>query len=212
MRKKIKENLPDWLIPRFDELSLFLMSISLLLLLGDVEFRNDAYNLAKNKSILKTTLWVYLFGFGLALTHVFLSRRKSEFEKTALICFAMSTNIMCGLIGGLKALQDSFGIEKIFPIWNITCAIILLILWRLDLIDKENIPNENTTLPELFTGLTALGIIFILSALYFQEHWTTTYSACVIYATTISKLVQRFIISKKSRTKHKRQKELKSTR
>jgi DNA-directed RNA polymerase subunit RPC12/RpoP len=113
----IKESFAS-LIPRYDDLTLFALSLSFVLLWlvnGDLE--QDLVG-AFTKEFATTNLWltiamvVALVGMVLSLINVFFQREKSGLEKSAMLIFAIAVASTMGLH---SAIRDVFGGRRPAP-------------------------------------------------------------------------------------------------
>jgi DNA-directed RNA polymerase subunit RPC12/RpoP len=184
-----------WLIPVYDELSLFLMATTLILLyFVNTTMRVQIYNWISEYG----SEWVYIIGIiflcGLYLSvyHVFTTREKSEPEKWGMLIFAVLTNAVTGIVAGLYVLKNDNvrNWQLVFPIWNILNGILLLLMLRFKIIDEECISDRDASATEVVIGLAAVLIIFALCNYVFKLYWAITFSICIIYATSFDKALQ----------------------
>jgi hypothetical protein len=184
-----------WLIPTYDELSLFLMAFTLLILpAANSQMRRDIYSLLTIDHDLGGHLFVLillsLVGLFLSLFHVFTLRKISEWEKGYMVLFAVIANAGSGIAAGLHMIKGSAGWLLIFPIWNIINGVLLLLMLKLKIINENCISDHTPTTGRVIIGLTAVLIIFALCSFVFKLYWALTYSICVIYATSFDRALQ----------------------
>lgn len=184
-----------WLIPTYDELSLFLMAATLLLLFAtNTQMREDIHsirtmdeNLGGRPSVL---MLLCIVGFYLCLYHVFTLRKKTEWERRFMLLFAVTANATTGIAAGIHLIRGSAGWQLVFPIWNIINGVLLLLMLRLKIINEDCISDHNATPGQVIFGLIAVLIIFALCNFLFELYWALTFSICVIYATNFDRALQ----------------------
>jgi hypothetical protein len=148
-------------------------------------------------------------GLVLCLFHVFSGRKKTRIEKHAMLCFAIVSNAVCGILASLHILGispddprafsilhiwDMFNsadgpsvVSRLFlilPVWNILNCAFLLMSLRVGLIDERNISDEQANRMEVLFGFIVTGCIFVVCQFLFKLYWAITFSICVIYATS----------------------------
>lgn len=126
-----------------------------------------------------------------SIYHAFKHGRKTRFEKRLMLIFATYVNALAGIAGGVHVFKESHGFLMIFPVWNIICGAWLLFLFRTKAIDESNVSDRDVELPHVLVGLAVLGIVFALCQYVCAYYWAITFSICVGYATSFSKLIWR---------------------
>jgi DNA-directed RNA polymerase subunit RPC12/RpoP len=182
-----------FLIPNYDELSLFLMSaVFLILYFTSSKLQDDIITFLMRLDILRRYLYVGLFmlGMSLCLYHVFTPRQKTEIEKNIMLLFAITINAATGIIAGLYMLKDCPGWLLIFPAWNIINSALLIIMQYVNLFDETQISDRDATITQVIIGLAAILIIFYICNNVFNLHWAITYSICIIYTTSFDRGLQ----------------------
>jgi len=186
-----------WLVPTYDELSLFLMAATFILLIitNDTMQEQIGNWLTSSRNIrihLLLLFVVFLGGIALSLYHAFTTKEKTRPEKIVMMLFAVMANAGTGIISGWHVIKNDNvqDWQLIFPIWNIINGALLLIMLRFKIIDEECISDRDATSIQILLGLTALVIIFILCNFVFQLYWAITFSICIVYATSFDKALQ----------------------
>jgi DNA-directed RNA polymerase subunit RPC12/RpoP len=182
-----------FLIPNYDELSLFLMSaVFLILYFTSSNLQDDIITFLMRLDILRRYLYVGLFmlGMSLCLYHVFTPRQKTDVEKGIMLLFAISINAATGIIAGLYMLKGCPGWLLVFPAWNIINSILLIIMQYIDLFDETQISDRDATITQVIIGLAAILTIFFICNNTFKLHWAITYSICIIYTTSFDRGLQ----------------------
>jgi hypothetical protein len=184
-----------WFIPTYDELSLFLMAVTFILL-GAVNaaMREQIYKWLTGTHDLRVYLLfvVFLGGLALSLYHVFTAKEKTDYEKMVMLFFAVVANAGTGIISGWYVIKDSDvnNWQLVFPVWNIINGALLLLMLRLRIIDEKCISDRDTTAVQIILGLAAVLIIFILCNYVFKLYWAVTFSICIVYTTSFDSALQ----------------------
>jgi DNA-directed RNA polymerase subunit RPC12/RpoP/cbb3-type cytochrome oxidase subunit 3 len=201
-----------WLIPTYDDLSLFLTAFTLIMLfVGNAPMRETIckstagfYNHIVGKSYQSSESFVgfvsigafliaimfFLYGFGLSIYHLYTKREKTSFEKQAMLIFAVVTNICTALLAGIYLLRVSIGWTIIFPVWNLINAYLLMVLVQEKMINETCISGRKPTYHQILTGLTVIFVIFILCNFFFKLYWAITFSICIIYTASFNDTLQ----------------------
>lgn len=211
----LRDRIKGFFLPTFSELSLFMMSLSFLLVLFfSKSMRTGLFKfLTGPRSDPRIFMLFVLFGAGLVLSifHVFTERQKSKVEKYAMLFFAVLANAICGILASLHILgispadhgvlsildigdllnnevSNSFvsRIYLILPVWNIINCLLLLVSFRLGWITDRNISDEKAGRFEILLGSLITAAIFVVCQFLFKLYWAITFSICVIYATSFS--------------------------
>lgn len=190
------------LTPRYDELTLFLMATTFLLLLftnATLRAEADEFLFTRFDPRLLILVLLAVAGLVLSICHVFTRRPKSSFEKFLMVLFAVCINGYGGIAAGVHILGQSKGWLIVFPIWNIICGAWLLLLFRCHAIDDSNVSDRNAALPQALIGLAALGALFTLCQYVWDCYWAITLSICVVYATSFSELIWKLATLQRKR-------------
>jgi hypothetical protein len=186
---------PGWLIPTYDELSLFLMAVTLILLyVGNGQMRDQInYFLTHVRDARIFVLaFMFLAGLALCLYHVFTLREKTDFEKKVMLLFAVLTNAGTGIISAWYVIKSSAAHNwlLVFPIWNIVNSVLLLLMLRIRIINEECISDRDATMVQVVIGLASVLIIFTFCNYVFHLYWAITFSICIVYTTSFDKALQ----------------------
>ena len=209
----LRDRIKRFFLPVFSPLSLFMMSLSFLLVFffsetlmsGFFEFL-DSPHAGPRIAIL---LLLFTAGLVLSLYHVFAERKITKIEKYAMLFFAVVSNAFCGIfaskhIMGLSSgdIDLSFlfhirniisgtggpaGASRIFlilPIWNIINCVILLASYRTGVLTEKNISDEKAGRFEVLSAIVVIVGIFVFCRFVFKLYWAITFSICVIYSTS----------------------------
>jgi hypothetical protein len=190
---EVYEENPGFLIPTYDELSLFLMAVTFIILyFTNGKIRTDITWFLMGLDIWRRYIYVGLFlaSILLCLYHVFTSRKKTDFEKGIMLLLAVTVNAATGIVAGIYMIKESPGWLLLFPIWNIINGALLILMLRCNIIDEQCIADRDATAIQIILGLIAVLVIFAFCNYVFKLHWAITFSICIIYATSFDKAVQ----------------------
>lgn len=179
--------------PHYDEVTLFSMSITfILLLLISKTMRTDLHKLIFYDFDLRIVLLAVFFlaGIPFSIFHAFSTREKHLGEKAAMLLFAVFVSAGTGIYAGRHMLQTTTGWLMLFPIWNIIYGGLLLLMFRMRLIGINRISDQNATRRQIMLGLIAVLIIVVCCQFWFRLHWAITFSICIAYTTSLDKAVR----------------------
>lgn len=189
-----------WLIPTYDELSLFLTALATILLFAlNGQMRTLVYRcmvVMRFEPRLLVFGVFFLGGLCLCLYHAFAKTEKTYGEKQCMLFFAVMVNAITAILAGIHLIKGSSGWLLIFPIWNITNGILLLLMLWLKIINETCIRDRKPTAGRIVTGSMALLIIFALCNFAFRLYWALTFSICIIYATSVDRALQSTILGR----------------
>ena len=189
-------------IPRYNELALFLMSIAFVLLFfthadlraGSQELLFDDFDPWRYIALV-----LFMLGILFSLYDVFTTMQKTDWEKKAMLFFAVMVNGVGGVAAGIHVLEDSHGLLMVFPIWNIVNGVLLLLMYRFDIIDESSIVDDNATPFQVLLGSIVIVATFVVCRFVFEMYWAITFSICVTYATNVNGTVQSLFSVPRSR-------------
>ncbi len=182
-----------FLIPTYDELSLFLIAITLIMLcVFNINMRDQLWKFVMQTDDLRTYILVALLfaALCLCLYHPFTTREKSNPEKWLMLVLAVLANGGIGIAAGAYMLERTVGWLAIFPLWNIINGLFLLVMLRLKVIDEKCITDRDATPFQVGFGLIAVVIIFIICNFIYQLYWAITFSICIVYTTSFDRALQ----------------------
>jgi DNA-directed RNA polymerase subunit RPC12/RpoP len=195
---KIARWVAEPFLPKYDDLTLFTLSAALLLLLliyhyspTELERKLNVEWIDKigSRALGNLIILIGIAGIGMVASFfgVFFKRDKGEFLKFAMLCFAVLVTSATGIYAGYIAIKTSQSwLMMIFPAWNIINGVILLLLFRSDLMDIDCITDEHANLWQVILTMVCISIIMAICHFGFHLHWTITYSICVCYTMTLN--------------------------
>jgi len=190
---EIFEEKLGFLVPNYDELTLFLTAITFVILFfTNVTSQNDVSRFLIRLDTWRRYIYILLFMAGLfmCLYHVFTPRKKTDVEKAIMLLFAVTINAATGIIGGIYMIKESPGWLLVFPIWNLANGALMILMQYVNIFDIDCIADRNATPSQVILGLVSVLIIFILSNFVFNLHWAITFSICIVYATSFDRALQ----------------------
>jgi len=181
--------------PSYDEVSLFLMSITMVLIfICNPGVRKQSLDFVFSiTGIFWGGIYVIMYSCGLALSiyHIFSSRQKNNSEKYLMMFFAVLTNGISGICAGVYVFKNSIIWLAVLPIWNIVSgAVLILMLWG-DIIRRQCISDQDATIVQAVIGLAAILAIFFICSYLLGFHWAITFSICVAYSTSFDRVFRR---------------------
>ncbi len=180
------------LLPRYDDLTLFTLSLAFLLLIDETSRRDLTAALLTMHGD-KAPLLFLLIAFGMvcALVGVFLHRKKSEFQRRAMLLFAAYVTAGTGIYAGWRMLDRSQIWLMVFPAWNILDGALLLLLVYARVVDTECITDKKTTFGQVVVTALAIPILLTSCRYLFDLHWATTFSIAVVYTMNLHRILRQ---------------------
>lgn len=189
-------------IPRYTELALFSMSlVFVLLFFTQAELRFESFELFFDDGELLdyfnpkvyVVIGCLILGLIFSAYHVFTDRPKTNFEKGAMVMFAVAANGLSGIAAGIHLLGNSQGFFWVFPIWNIANGLLLLLIGGG--VSEENnfyMAEEDATLFQVLFGTIVVVTIFLICSFGFNMYWALTFSICVAVCGVLENIVDLF--------------------
>ena len=183
-------------LPRYDELTLFLMSVSFaVVMVFDAGVRETVRSMPMARFQwdlypFYTILLLFVSGMVFSVVHVFTTRKKTGFEKTAMLYFAVIANAVAGLLAGAYLLRESQGVLAIFPLWNMFDALALLLMYWTEAVDENAVLDDNACPKAAAAGALAVAVLY-LACRSLGLHWAVSFSVCVTFSANISKELHR---------------------
>jgi DNA-directed RNA polymerase subunit RPC12/RpoP len=180
-----------FLIPRFDNLTLFTFSATLILLFSfNNEIIDDIYKFVSIDARAMALVIASAAGIIFSLFNVFFTREKTEFEKYFMLIFAISVTTGTGIYAGILMLKEHSGWLMIFPIWNIINGGVIVALFRLGIIGTECVTDEAATLFQIALSIITVFVLLLICEYVLKLHWATTFSICACYAISFQGALQ----------------------
>ncbi len=190
----LKQILKRTFIPKFDEVSLFIIAISfILLIVTEPELQEDVlyfYNMLTEDFTGYFTVAFITLGLFFSIFQIFI-KNVGDFQKETILMFVVCINAWAGYSAGMHQLENSQStLMSFFPVWNILSAGILVSVFRLHILTIDSIVDDkNGTLLGTSVCLGVIGFAFYFSKIKFQMHWSLVFSICVFYATSLNLVI-----------------------
>ncbi len=189
------DRLKGLLLPSYDEGTMFLMSVTVVLVTAcSPSLRDRLIDFTFSVSGVffgGAYILIYVCGLVLSIYHIFSSRVKNQTEKYLMLFFAVFTNGTSAICAGFYLLEHSVIWLAVFPIWNIiNGAVLILMLW-FDIVDRRCVSDRDSTIPQAILGLAAVVAVFFACSLLLKFHWAITFSICVAYSTSLDRVVRK---------------------
>jgi hypothetical protein len=190
---EIFEEKLGFLVPNYDELTLFLTAATFIFLFfTNITLQNDVSSFLSRLDIWRRYIYIILFmaGMFMCLYHVFTPRKKTDVEKAIMLLFAVTINAVTGIIAGAYMIKESPGWLLVFPIWNIANGALMVLMQYVNIFDVDCIADRNATARQTVLGLISVLILFIFCNFVFRLHWAITFSICIVYAASFDRALQ----------------------
>lgn len=199
----LKQNIPlhkifgKWVVPRFDELTLFIMSFTaVLLFVVDDVFRKDVFWAPVQTGDITVLLLFTLMVSGLVLSLVesFVDHQRHKLELFCMLAFTIyfqgGTAIAAGVhmlppMEQLGSPEYETGFFWIFPIWNFLNGLYLMLVGPEALETGRIAQREAETSSLVITSVLILLIVLVLYQ-FFSFHWTLSASILVAFASIVT--------------------------
>ena len=190
--------------PTFDELTLFVLAYTCILLIGVNTFRSiksAEIHQSMDGLVVLLPATIIIVGIALSLYHAFSKRKKGMFEKQIMFLFASLVSGFAGIWGGTYLLSNS---EKwswvlVFPVVNIVTSYLILGS-KNRVLDERCIDDRNVTITEVAVSTAIVTTAFFVTANYLHYHWAATLSICVAYGTNLNRMIINILLRKAVQT------------
>jgi hypothetical protein len=183
-------------IPRYDELTLFVMSLTCcLIFLVNVDVLKDAtFSFSKDDLKASIPFAIFFAGLGLSIYRIFVRRIKTSLEKLLMLFFAVFLNAAGAIAAGTYVLEHSQGYAAFFPTLNIINGAWLLLLLRGRVIDENSIIETNVGFRFVCIASGIAILLFLVCQYMLKLYWASTFSICVAHATNLNDPIIRWFI------------------
>jgi len=191
----LRRTIRTLLTPSYNEVSLFLMSITtLLVFIWNPGVRQRSLDLAFSApGIFLAGVYVIMYGCGLVLCvyHIFSSRQKGNVEKYLMLFFAVLTNGISGICAGAYVFRHSILWLAVLPIWNIISGVVLILMLWFEIIDRDCVNDQDATVAQAMIGFVMVLVVFLVCSSLLRLHWAITFSICIAYSTSFERAIRR---------------------
>jgi phage FluMu protein Com len=189
------DRLKSLLLPSYDEVTMFLMSVTVVLVtVCNPSLRDRLIGFIFSVSGVffgGAYILIYICGLVLSIYHIFSSRAKNQTEKYLMLFFAVFTNGTSAMCAGFYLLEHAVIWLAVFPIWNIVSGAVLILMLWFDIVDRRCVSDREATIPQAILGLAALVAVFFACSLLLKFHWAITFSICIAYSTSLDRAVSK---------------------
>jgi phage FluMu protein Com len=189
------DRLKSLLLPSYDEVTMFLMSVTVALVtVCNPSLRDRLMDIIFSVSgvfLGGAYILIYVCGLVLSIYHIFSSRAKSQTEKYLMLFFAVFTNGTSAICAGFYVLRHSVIWLAVFPIWNIVSGAVLILMLWFDIVDRRCVSDREATILQAIVGLAAVVAVFFACSLLLKFHWAITFSICIAYSTSLDRVIRK---------------------
>lgn len=186
--------------PQYDEIVLFTMSFTCILLLLTALF---SYNYQEmeipsldsrvyNPRVIAAIV-VFIAGLILSIYHAFIDRPKTNLEKSIMLFFAVLLNAFSGVMAGFYDYGNMSGWIVVFPVVNMVNSIVLIYMWRTGILGESSISDQHAPRSKILLAAATVLILFYLCQVVYRLIWIQTLSICLVYSLNFMRLLESLI-------------------
>ncbi len=197
---------PAWFVPTYDQLSLFLMSITFIILaIINTTLQKDIFKIimisfgfGEASVYIIFLLLMCLAGMCLSLYHMFANKEAGDTEKKLMVTFAAVINAVTSILASYYIIRSekTSGILLIFPILNLINAALIILMLYLKIINRNCIIKRNVSFFRAGFSLILSIIILLLCEYIFKIYWAITFSICMAYVTSFDRAISNTLSDK----------------
>jgi hypothetical protein len=177
-------------LPNYDRLTLYVHAITFLLLFFYNEnFRNYIFEDYKEFEKHIFLFVMFFSGIILSIINVFLKGEIDDLLKTLMLFFIILSNFYIAFYTFNNSINNNiYTFEYIIISFNTFWSMVMIILFRIDIINDKNISDDDVPLYKVFIITFAVGVLlFILNNIAIVD-WNISY-ATIISITFIVKII-----------------------
>jgi len=183
-RRRLAARRLRWLpLPRCDDVTLFALSSAFSLLWfidpGPAADLREAFTLLSLHEVSFVPA-LTLVVTAVSLLNLLLQRPKSDREEFMMLLFVVTVAAGTGVRAGHVAMQEHLGRLMAFPAWSIVSSVLLLLLFRLGLVDSDSISRKAGVLQVILTAVSVTALLAVCQY-HFKLHWAITFSIVICY-------------------------------
>lgn len=186
-----------FLIPQYDEIVLFTMSFTCVVLLingllsynQNIEFTSSE---EYGPRIIIAGI-IFLAGLVLSLYHAFVDRPKTTLEKSFMLLFAVLVNAFSGFMASGYDLANASGWIIVFPILNMINSVFLLFMWRAGVLNESSISDQNAPRGQVMLAAAMVLILYYVCHGIYELIWIQTLSICLVYSINFVRLIESMV-------------------
>jgi hypothetical protein len=175
------------LIPRYTEVSLFLTALTFILVyLSNDEATRAVAGFATISPHVFLLFIFFVFGLFFSFYYALSDKETPGIAKFCMLIFVILTNFGVALFAFISISKEVHDYYIIFPAVNVINALIILTLFRAQIVDTNCISDKNARPVELAVGSLAVLILFLISQYLLKNYWAITFSICLSYSVMIN--------------------------
>jgi len=184
-------------IPQYDEIVLFTMSFTCVLLLitgilsNYQELQIDPPREYDPRIV--AAIFIFIAGLVLSLYHAVIQRPKSQLEKSFMLFFAVLVNAFSGFMASGYDLTGTSGWLIVFPLLNMVNSVLLLVMWRARAFDESCISDRHAQRGQVVLAAAIVLALYYLCHVIYNLIWIQTFSICLVYSTNLIKVVESWV-------------------
>ncbi|GAB5409724.1 MAG: hypothetical protein BalsKO_20890 [Balneolaceae bacterium] len=198
IREELEEikNFFKWIIRRvfgkvYDELSLFVISLSFILIL--ILNKNsilDLLFLADKDFRIYIVVLGFIYGIFYSIYHVFTDKEKSENSKTWMLFFALTLQLLVAIIAlSYTLIDDSASI--IYPLLNFIYVFVMYKLQEYDSLKLFKVSDRDTSIIEVILATILVLVVVLISEFLLENIWIETLSIAILLGNQISSFAHK---------------------
>jgi hypothetical protein len=184
-------------IPQYDEIVLFTMSFTcVLLLITGVLSNYQEIQLDPPRGYdprIIAVCFIFIAGLVLSLYHAVIQRPKSQMEKSFMLLFAVLVNAFSGFMASGYDLNGTSGWLIVFPISNMINSVLLLFMWRAGVLDESCISDRHAPKGQVMLAAAIVLLFYYICHVIYNLMWIQTFSICIFYATNFIKVIESWV-------------------
>ncbi len=185
------------LLPQYDEIVLFTMSFTcvLLLITGIFSIDQEAQFVPRRgyDPQMIAIIFIFIAGLVLSIYHAFVDRPKTQIEKSFMLFFAVLVNAFSGFMASAYDLANTSGWLEVFPILNMVNCLVLLFMWRIGVLDESSISDQHAPRIQVLLAMAIILLLYYICHIIYNLTWIQTLSICLVYSINFIKLIESFV-------------------
>lgn len=190
--------LRNWLdkykiLPSFDEDTVFLMIVSLIIIYFFVD-ASVKYEIMTILAWSKKAILIVIAGIAFTIYTTFLKRFRTETQKHYMLWFALIINVVIGITAFLDIkVQNTSPLFFIFPALNIATFFMILIFWYVDLYTTDRLATRSSGYSNIIYGSIIVALITLIYRSIPNTGWQIIFSTSVAYATLFNRKIVQYL-------------------
>jgi len=188
-RRRLAARRLRWMpIPHSDSLTLFALSLAFSLLwfmdaepAADLRKAFSSLNIGDVRFVPALTALVAV----MSLVNLLLGRSKSDRETFMMLLFTLVVAAGTGIYAGYIIVHRHLGWLMVFPSWNLLSIALLLLLFRLGVVDTGYANGTGANLLQAIASALSTAGLLAACHHYFHVHWAITFSITVCYTMSL---------------------------